>query len=765
MTANRLLQVQKSYELFKSRFTEEGIYSDRLYIALHFFDSILPCLPDKWAKPYLIEIVPELYASLMKIPIASLPFDILIKVEKIFITYLTVCSEKDSPQIQTLIHALKRQISFLYLCIHEYEKCSSYLCSMFPDKPLHVNSIFQKVMLDNFTGSPLEWIELIKNHAKDSCAEILPLLDEYIVRLKAFSATMSPNKIRVLFVEQGRWSIQGHLKELYLSAYKIYGENSSDRIHINNLLSVENDPMVQQAKDALVAAKNVLLEVQEVRIAKSTWDLSISLPEKQHFYTGDSMGLALGILIFMTLLEKANSRKRCGAWNNVAITGSLSITGECLAVDENSLEAKLKAAFYSPIESVVIPSQNIHKACDIMKSLNQLHQMRHLNIVPLDTLKQTIDMETIVTFNQRSPVTHLAAQLKHHLIARVLVLAVVFGLLFGFIAKKLIPRPNPAFLDISGQFLRAYDSKSKILWNFNFGYVPGGDVRESIVNEYFVIDDLDGDGLRDVIFQAGNSDVAIPLELLFISNTGKLLRKYPIGKEFGKYDARYRPRKMKTMDIDADGQREVISVSFHRPFCPCHVQLTSFSEGIEGEYVHEGYLMDFVIHDINDDHFPEILLVGTNNYFRQAVIVVLDPINFSGYSRHFNEEYGVPAGNEKHYIRLPRSEYNKHKDTLTPVAKSIAVLNNGTIQVRVDEGWNLNIYFSFDYEFRLKCIDYSDNFLKELKENTTPGSEAYSCSQPIVDRPLYWDGKAWSLIPTMNCSFSATSEPAARFLD
>jgi hypothetical protein len=155
--------------------------------------------------------------------------------------------------------------------------------------------------------------------------------------------------------------------------------------------------------------------------------------------------------------------------------------------------------------------------------------------------------------------------------------------------------------------------------------------------------------------------------------------------------------------------------------------LVSVAEGVLGKYIHKGYIYDFTFRDIDNDDCPDILFVGTNNDFFQAVLFVLDPKNIYGYSPSSASEWKVSKGSEKYYIRFPRSEIHIH-ELLNAAGRKINLLSNGLIEVLVEDGKArdnrlFTIFFYFDNKLQLKKISYDSLYKEMINELKKSGAE------------------------------------------
>jgi hypothetical protein len=770
MSCSKILQLQRSYSILKDRAREVSSPAELVYLFLDFFESAPRDLPDNWIEPYLLELIPELSANLRQIELDVVPLGTLHNLEETFARFVLIGPDGDISRIRRLLQVIRKHIAFLYLCVHEYEKCFSFVQKTFRENRCNASSILENERsmrsrcflhqrndrIERPCTNPPEWLKVVQEHLREHSPDLASPLEELAERWRKYFRGNGSNRIRVLFVEQGRWFVHGHLKDLFCAVDRMNGIHADDHLQINNSVPGYKDPLLHQGRDALSAVRRTLHEIGEERIAESSWNLSISIPEKQHVYTGDSLGLAMGTVMIASLLQKGRSRNTFLVNQKTAVTGALSPDGTCISVGEDGLAGKLTAAFYSPMEAVVVPYVNYRSAEEIVHGMKRKHPERNLRIIRADMLKNVIAHPSIVARQRKSLIAHTTGRIGRKVFR---IAAVAFFLLLIVTCvlswRKFVLSPVPERVAIFGQNVVATDYDGNEVWKFNLGYSPGVEVDNEIRENRYLLEDLDGDGHREVAIQLSNRRRGTPLEVLILDHRGRLKdERYQIGSEIILdeiiYSRYYSPCLIDAFDFDEDGIKEIVSITKHHGF-PCRVDMIEPGHGIFGNYLHCGHIYEVAFIDITGNDIPEILLGATNCFYNQAVFIVLDSEYVSGASPSLGMREGFEEGSEMFYIRLPRCGWSLYRNINRETCREINVLSEERIETVVDVG-GMYVTYHFDRKLNLVETRYPDKFHRAVEEVSRSG-ESIPFDGYSSEKALYWDGTEWVPTPVMNTHY------------
>ena len=280
------------------------------------------------------------------------------------------------------------------------------------------------------------------------------------------------------------------------------------------------------------------------------------------------------------------------------------------------------------------------------------------------------------------------------------------------------------------------------------------------------LEDIDGDGRREILVLTGSNDIKlIPSILHCLSEDGEGRWRYQPGRPlvFGatRQDGHYLARYFLLDDLDGDGRREVLLNSFHHINYPALLTLLDSSGQRRGEYVHSGHICSIATADLDGDGHREILASGINNGYEKGVLAVLDCRAVAGASpQPDTPEYqclDVPQGQELGYLLLPRDCVNRLTEPYGTAA-GIQLLPN---EIRIGTGFVLlppcgqggGLTFRLDRQFRLRGVDADDGYpafhrcLEEQGRLDHPFSES---ELDRLDPILYWNGRSFTDRPAWN---------------
>lgn len=202
------------------------------------------------------------------------------------------------------------------------------------------------------------------------------------------------------------------------------------------------------------------------------------------------------------------------------------------------------------------------------------------------------------------------------------------------------------------------------------------------------------------------------------------------------------------------------------------VKLDGETGRLAGHYVHAGSLAKFAAVDLEDDGVTEILVGGTNNAYRQACLIVLDPRVVEGHGPA-TEDYVVanyPPGRQRAYLRIPWTQVARALPYTTGTASVVGLrlaTSDSVIVVRVSDGQLMHPplhvppradYF-LSFNFQLEPVGYNTATSYDLMARLLV-DQGYLDNRPdqayfeqFMDEILYWDGEEWQEASVMNRQF------------
>ena len=313
-----------------------------------------------------------------------------------------------------------------------------------------------------------------------------------------------------------------------------------------------------------------------------------------------------------------------------------------------------------------------------------------------------------------------------------------------------VPEFNPAYIEVYGENLHIFNSEKELLKEIPLGYSLCKWFEDSLKNKRnYLIYDFDGDKKNEILIKTGNTKHKHKLETIFIDHNGKVKMRKDLGDSLcinrNEYDEFYRPGFLDTININNDSTMEVISIDYHWASNPCQITILDFKQGVLGKYIHDGFIYDHYILDINGDGNREIILVGTSNCKNKGILLVLDPRNTFGNSpcMHFYNDF--PKGSELGYVVFPRCNDTFYKQGDRASAREVYFSKN-RIEVIIDDGSGVYIYIYLNLELSFLYHKLGEDYIRIHKEIYGNEAEIKSCS---LDSLIYWGGEDWTHKPTI----------------
>ncbi len=234
----------------------------------------------------------------------------------------------------------------------------------------------------------------------------------------------------------------------------------------------------------------------------------------------------------------------------------------------------------------------------------------------------------------------------------------------------------------------------------------------SVLEPLIKLVDLKGHGDKEVLFAVKTDDEHNGGNLLCLNSKGKLLWNHPMGREM-KFGARRFPsdyviRAIDALDMDKDGKREVLIISYCFGEYPAHVSILDASGEVKGEYWNSGQFNDFGFSDLAGDGGKELILAGQNEEYHKACLVVFRAADLKGGSPN-SPEFSSPdigAGSEQFYVLLPQTKIDQILGPGYTIDK-VEIGNSGDVTVTTNYSKSI---FRFDRQLHLSEIILGDDF-------------------------------------------------------
>jgi hypothetical protein len=251
---------------------------------------------------------------------------------------------------------------------------------------------------------------------------------------------------------------------------------------------------------------------------------------------------------------------------------------------------------------------------------------------------------------------------------------------------------QPHHWEVDGRIFRVFGRDGQLAWEYEFerelnpkAYEPGGD-RHS--EQRVVIQDLDGDGSREVLFVYLGERISAGSRLTCFHADGSVRFEHRPSPTVRFGDRDYPPPWVAAYIVvttDPTGRKDVWLVSFHVPWFPSSLERIDPVTGkVASTYWSNGYITS--VDRIEWRGRPWLAVGATNNESKGASLALLPADHESGAAPAANDNYRCttcPPGGPEIFLVFPRS--------------CMRVAGNGqavVTQVRVDGFGRLVVYAS-----------------------------------------------------------------------
>ncbi len=593
----------------------------------------------------------------------------------------------------------------------------------------------------------------------------LPLVSTYNTGRTPFS-TGRVVKARVEIRITGEWSVRTRRDPV---------------INFEHISSEPNSPFERQIHTAVRVAEEFAAARMGIKgIFRVPREYRISLPEIASFpasaiqrLSGGSAGLAIAALLVSVLGRLDLYRYRLRINPAIAFTGKVDETGNTLAVEDSHISDKVQAVFFSRFSKLILPAGNLDTAERELAVLSRKHPARKLDLVPASNIAGIFG-DSEVTTRRMSPAGKPVLQRlffwrKHLLTAASLAALIIISLFIG----RPYYRRDIAKIAVKGNMIAITNKFGRTITEHELefdSYKEGG--MKAYVRS--IINDFDGNGENEavcILSESRHLKSSSPynrLHFIIFDNKGRFRFKYlydnekllgdeidPNGRSFAIATTHHT-----TVFRDDRGVSKLLALAHHLSRNPGSVISLSLEDFSSQVFVHQGFLFQMALKDIDLDGILDIVLSGYNDMLKSCVVVVLDPRYMHGSSPE-GSDYDVPGFEEdiaKYYLRLPDFYRYAHypKNDYFPFTAKIKNSPEELIVSIRTRGDNTR-FFLVD---SMKCIGAEVIAGFYNKAVSASGSTvAYDYPEKKQDEEMlrtgvrYWDGEEWVPEPTVNRSY------------
>ncbi|RJP70536.1 MAG: hypothetical protein C4532_09170 [Candidatus Abyssobacteria bacterium SURF_17] len=752
------VEFARAFAQFKSRLQTQPAADLRLLLMTEYWPSLSDHVEDTSYSSYLDE-----YRALLLSEVDREPFDDLLPDElgplfDIALQLRRVQPAGGSPErIQEASNKLGMAVAAKLLYVGAVEEALDTLARAF-------NVILPPVKLPAEDDQPDETdllraaVAQLQDKAHPLAADLAGLLHGWQVDREALSF----DEVHCLFVEKNSGGIHGRGRMRLLHGSAVWRRPSADS-HDLTLESVPrspDDPFVGTVHRALSAVARILSH-QSVSSSKQQYiRASYRVTGSDHTFTGDSIGLAAGLVAYAQLLRPEIHKQERFIAMDAAFTGGLDERGLLTPVGEDSLKLKIERAFFSPIRYLVVPEENAEFARWCLDEMRQTYPRRRFHVVGATTLRDVLDNLSIVR-SEKVCMGQFVAR-KAYRYSRATKLQVPILLVLAYLLICLIyPKAwvgfdwNPFYagFNVHDDTFEVRNRDSILLWSR-----PLSCNIEYNFTECCKVVDLDNDGKKEVLLSLPTEGECPHRDTLFCySPDNKLLFArccaVPNAYSGDSVTCHYSPAGISLMK-SSEGWvviTEVVSGRTGRG----HIRFWSADGRSLGWYINAGGPHFFAARDMDGDGQNEAVFLCYSNPMGATAFLVLQPDSARGDSPPYNRQLqGTPdaaSGNQLSYIVFPKTDVGE-VDLSNPYNRPVKILvdNDSFMNCYVGESdheLNAQIIYQVSNSGRVTDCQPTDQFLRRrdhlVREGTLPEMTPEEYALKVLDTVLYWTDSGW----------------------
>lgn len=329
-------------------------------------------------EPYVLELAHFLPGTIRDFdPIGTPPELALTLLERFNVLerqFPNLLSREDSERSQVM---LESAVALQYAFVGKIDK----ICQLYSKQP---PAISEKGL------SPLSMLQHLAKSNSLERNEFAPHLERIMEEWRTLIAGGREQAV-IPIVE--RWSLGlesttgGKLRRVSLDLKAKDGSAVEDTI---TEMNGRPHSLTIQLKESLFAARTFWNESRRNIRKNRFYSVDIAVGFSDELVEGASAGLAIAALFYTRLVRESGVRNQKSLSSRAAFTGGIDRNGQVLKVDNASLGEKVRAAFYSWVDYLVVPSEQIELAKAHTNSLAQWYPDRNLEVIGVSHLRAVV---------------------------------------------------------------------------------------------------------------------------------------------------------------------------------------------------------------------------------------------------------------------------------------------------------------------------------------------------------------------------------------
>lgn len=481
-------------------------------------------------------------------------------------------------------------------------------------------------------------------------------------------------------------------------------------------------------------------------------EVIIRFDKRVGFYRGNSLGAALTLAFIEELLNYYNSPVVIKTGKGIALTGGLDKDGGLIATSREVIEKKVEVVFYSPIQTFVVPEDDLPYAETKIKTLQEEFPERKLNLIGIKTFHDLLDSRKLIDIKKQKILTRTAKGIKKNKVSVSIITLFMLVFVYLFFIRM---DTNPAYLQVEDYIVFVKNKYNQTLWTTEVG----GPYNFMIKANMLV--DINHDGINEVIIsmeQPGDTTITNKNYSIVCYNKNKNpiwsyeFRDYVETSET-KHSTIYQSY---IMNVKADNNKTILYVIAHNSLYPSAIYRLDAATGkrLKGTLWNAGRFNAAIVGDFNEDGRDEVVGTCINNAHNTSALFSIDVDKLDGQAPSSSKYIfqGIKPAEFNEYVLLPKTDltiYRNKRYNLPVLGDLIFYEKSKEFGFHIREGsykTGGNIEYRFDKDLNLILIDYTDTFLmardKLVKSGKlNPPLTNTLAYKNILEKQLrFWDG-------------------------
>jgi phage pi2 protein 07 len=481
----------------------------------------------------------------------------------------------------------------------------------------------------------------------------------------------------------------------------------------------------------------------------------IQFDKRVGFYRGNSLGAALTLAFIEELLSYYNSPVVIRTGKGIALTGGLNEDSSLIATSKEVIEKKVENVFFSPIQTFVVPKDDLAYAEEKLKTLRQEFPKRDLTLAGIKTFDDLLDSRKLIDIRKQKILTRTAKGIKKNKISVSIISIFILVFAYLFFIKM---DTNPAYLQYEGYVVEVKNKYNQILWTKKVG------VALNLVYRTNMIIDTNRDGINEVIVSmAKPGDTTLTEKnygIVCYDNNQEEIWNYEFQDFVETTDTKHSEiYQSYLMDAKTYDNKTILYIIAHNSLYPSAVYKLDAATGkrLSGTLWNAGRINAAIVGDFNEDGIDEVVGTCVNNAYSTSAFFSIDVDKLNGQAPA-TPKYtfeGMKAAQFNSYILLPKTDltiYRNKRYNLPVLGDLIFYEKSKEFGFHIREG-NLktdgNLEYRFDKNLNLILIDYTDPFLMARDKLVKSGELNPPLTNTVEYRKIlekglrYWDGEGF----------------------